>query len=143
MSFFRNWDNSQIIISLGGVQLLGLASGTTVKVARMTPTFKSTVGSGGDVVRSRSRDKRATVTITVLASSPANDYLSSLHATDMATGNGVQPLLIKDLNGSTVIDSAQAWPTQPPDAEFSDEQPTRDWVIECADADMFIGGSNA
>lgn len=147
MPIFKNYDPGRVIIVVNGVQIQGFADGTFVKVARKTPSFSDKAGAGGDVVRTKSRDLRATMEITLLPSSPSNDYLSGLVATDEHVDAGVGavgPVMVKELNGTTVCAGANAWVTQPADTEFGAEPVNRTWLVTVASLSvMNVGGLTA
>jgi hypothetical protein len=98
-------------------------------------------GADGQVVRVASADKRGEITVTLMASSLSNDFLSAQAALDDLTGINTQPLLIKDLLGTTLISAQQAWIKKPADVEFGKEAGTREWVFECGELNILVGGS--
>lgn len=145
MAEFNNYDPGRIIVTFRGILFQGVASGTFVNVERDTDTFSDEVGAYGDVVRVRSRDKRGTVKVTLLSSSLTNDALSVLHSRDEGNddggGLGYGSLLIKDLNGTTLVSAKNAWLMKPADLEYGDEGGQREWTLKCAELNMFVGGS--
>lgn len=143
MSVTRNYDPARVTLVVNGKQITGFADGTFIKITRMTPSFSSKAGAGGEVVRTRSRDKRGKIEITLLPSSPSNDDLSAAIATDEQIAGGVGavgPFMLKELNGTTVATAGETWVTQPADLEFAADPTNRPWVLECADVKMFVGG---
>ena len=144
MATFRNFDPGRCIIVVNGVQIQGFGEGTFIKMSRKTPSFSTKVGAGGDVVRTKSLDHRGSFEITLMQSSPSNDYLSALVVTDEAVAAGVGavgPAMFKELNGTTNIAGSASWVTQPADAEYGADSGMRTWTIEIADmSPMFVGG---
>jgi hypothetical protein len=144
VSYFKNHDPKRYVVVFGGHQVQGYASGTFVQVARESDSFSDEVGAGGDVVRSRTHDKRGSVTITLQAASPSNDVLSAFVIADelgVTVNAGVKPLLVKDLNGTTVATAAEAWVQKPAEIEGAAEHTNREWVIRCAQLNINVGGS--
>ena len=141
MSIFANYDPGQLITTFDGNPIVGFADGVMVKASRKTDTFSMNVGTQGDVARVRSQDKTGEVVITLQQSSPTNDYFSSVLLLDEQFGLSVGPLLIKDLNGTTVISAAIAWLKKPADSEFGKDLTNREWTFECAELKMLVGGS--
>ena len=138
----RNFDPGALITTIGAFPLTsGFAPGTFIKVSRMNDTFKSEAGAQGDVVRTRSRDRRGTVELTLLRTAQANDYLSGLAAADEQFGTGIRPLTMKDLNGTTVVFGAECWLKKVADVEESVDGSTRTWTFECAAIEIFVGGN--
>lgn len=143
MPQFNNFDPGRYALIVSGLQIQGFADGTVIKLKRATPTFSDKAGIGGDVVRSKSRDARGDLEITLLASSPSNDFLATLAVTDEQADAGVGavgPMLLKDLNGTTTAGGASTWVTQPADIELAGEAPNRTWKLRIANLRMFPGG---
>lgn len=142
MAGINTYDPGRITISFAGFTVTGYADGTFVKVARATELYTKTVGAGGEVARTRTRDRSGRVTLTLLASSPANDLLTAQFQRDEKDGSGVAPLMIKDLNGTSIHHAPNAWIAKLPDVEFGKDLPTREWEIDCDALDMTIGGNS-
>jgi hypothetical protein len=140
MAYFKNYDPARIIVVFNGVQLQGYADGTFVKCARDEDAFTSNVGAAGDVVRVRNRNRMGTVTVTLQDASPSNDLLSGMAQTDESTGLAYGALMVKDLNGTTLIQAAAAWIKKTADVEFAKEQGNQEWVISASELIVFSGG---
>jgi len=141
MATFKNYDPGRIIVTFKGAQIQGYAEGTFVKASRAEETFKTNVGAGGDVVRIRNRNKMGSVVVTLQAASSSNDTLQSFVDLDELTGLGYGALMIKDLNGTTLVVAEKAWVQKPADAEYGAENPNREWIIDCAEIVVKNGGS--
>ena len=137
------YDASEITVSLGGVPLHGFADGAFCRIEEEGDAFTDQAGADGEVVRSKSNDRRATVTIILQQSSDSNDYLSALYAADRASPNGagVGALIVRDRNGRSVYTSGQTWIRKGPTAEFGKEAGNREWVLRCAKLLPFAGGN--
>lgn len=136
----RTYDPRNVLASLGEVSLTGFADGTYIVVERTSEAFTKIVGAGGDVVRTRNRDRSGTVTVTLLASAPENDLLAGIAAEDELTGTGVRAMLVKELNGTTLASAQNAWIRKVPTVEYAKEHGTREWVIDVENLDLFVGG---
>lgn len=143
MSLFHNYDPGRVVAAFRGIPILGYADGTFIAVERAEDAFTSEVGAGGDVTRVRSRNRTGTATFTLLSSSPTNDLFSGVALEDEMFGTGVGPLLVKDLNGTTLIEAPVAWIKKSPAVEYAKEAGSREWVIECAELFMKVGGAVA
>lgn len=141
MASFKNFDPSQISIVFGPVIFTGFMDGTFVTVERDEDTFSKHAGADGDVTRVRMRNKMGKITVTLKAEAPANDLLSAIMKTDELTGGGVQPFMIKNQNGTTLCEAPECWITKPPNVEYGDEASGREWVFDCANLEMFVGGA--
>ena len=138
----KTFDPAKLQIIVAGIPIQGLAPDTFCSVERSNQSFNVSVGADGESARAKTNDKSGTVTITLIQSSASNDLLSALCVTDELSGDGVGPLLIKDLNGTTLIAAESCWIQKPASAEFGQEISTREWVIETGELNMFIGGSS-
>lgn len=138
------YDPKSVIISVGTFVLEGFADGTFVTVERNEDSFTLQVGSDGEAVRSKSNNQSGRITAQLLQSSPANDLLSALHATDenSPSGDGIVPVIVKDLNGTSLYTAQHAWIVKGPSAEYGREATAREWVIETNKLIANYGGNN-
>lgn len=140
MAMFHNYDPLRVVGSFRGIPWLGYFAGSFIKAVRTEAIFSTSVGAGGDVTRVRSRDRSGTVTLLTQAESPTNDLLSAVVQEDELFGTGFGPLMIKDLNGTTLLLSTFAWVQQWPEYEAADDASGREWSFGCAELEKFIGG---
>lgn len=112
----------------------GLGDGEFLRVEQLTDAFEDVVGTDGEVTRSKTNDRRVTVTLTLMQTSQWNAALSLLHEADKNTagGTGVLPLLIKDNNGIGIWTAKDAWIVKAPDLTFDRTATGREWVFRCA-----------
>lgn len=136
------YDPKKVIVSFGGVELTGYAESAMISIAPLGDGTSSIVGCHGDVVRTLSPDKRKAVTVTLLQSSSSNDYLSTIYKRDQSQGDGILPLLVKDLSGRTTFFSSQAWITNDPTVNRTNNASDGDneWVLHTAGGDLLVGG---
>lgn len=137
------FDPKDLIIVVGEVPISGYADGTFLEITQDAQQFTKTTGADGYTTRVKSNNYGAVATITLAQTSPSNDMLSLLASVDRLTNKGIFPILIKDINGTTIIFSGTAWIQQIPDAVYGNEINTRAWVIDMAEADTFLGGNGA
>lgn len=138
------YDPENVIVSVGGADIHGWADGSFVSLVQTTDDFSTVVGSDGEVVRSRSNDHRATLTLTLTQTSDSNDVLSAIANADRlaANGAGVAPLLIRDkANGRALYTAAECWIAKMPDVTYDRTATGRAWKIEIANLIAFSGGS--
>lgn len=132
-------DEVQIIV--GGVPMSGTADGTFVTISRDEQAFTKVTGADGSTSRSKSANRAGTITITLKQTSPANDVLSGFMIADEQSNNGVVPVMVKDTGGRTLHYASAAWVQQMPDQDFAKEVSNREWVMDCARIDSFVGGN--
>ena len=137
----KQYDPKKIVATFRGILIQGYADGTFVTAERKEDAFDTSVGAGGDVTRVRNNDRTGLVTLTLQSESLTNDLLSANLLIDEESGLGIGALMVKDLNGTTLISAESAWIKKFPVGEYADDGGSREWVIECADLRMFVGGS--
>lgn len=136
----KTYDPDQVVVVFVE-PISGFAADALVKLERAEDTWKPYVGGDGEVSRARSRNRMGTCTITLAATSASNDTLMAQAALDEATSNGVAPLLVKDLSGRTVAEAPNAWIRKLPSTDFGREVGTREWVIDCDQLILTVGGN--
>ena len=136
MADLKNYDPLKIIVVLGEIQFQGFAEGTFVTTEQETDTFTKSVGAGGDVTRVRNHNNSGRMTVTLIQTSPTNDLLSARFNVDKATGLNTAPLMIKDLNGTTLLEAPNAWIVKRAEVEYGSEASNREWMI---DYDQLLG----
>lgn len=134
----KTYDPKKYRIEFAGISLnKGIADGTFLVVSSVGPGFSSKAGVDGEVVRTRSHDRRAVARLTLMQTSEVNDRLSSLYAADRdaTNGQGVGAFSVKDdsPNGTTIGEASKAYIADDPDLQLEAEAGTREWVIELAD----------
>lgn len=143
----HNFDPGKVILSLGGIPkpITGYQKGTFIEVARNEDAFKMFVGADGETTRVRNRNRSGMVKIVLQQGSESNADLSALAELDELTGGGVVPLTFMDMSGQvpqTTGASTQAWIRKKPAATFGGEtEEGREWILDVADLDFFIGGN--
>jgi hypothetical protein len=138
------YDPASITMSFAGINIQGLADGEFVSLEQNEDAFTVQIGSDGDGTRSKSNNRSGRVTFTLMMSSSTNDLLSALHTLDLESpsGAGIGPLMIKDLNGTTLITAERAWITRFPTAAYDREATSREWIIETDKLIQLQGGNN-
>lgn len=139
----RTYDPSQVSIVFAGVPVDGFADGTFLSVEQNEDSFTLQVGTDGESVRSKSNNRSGRATFTLMQSSATNDLLSALHTLDISTpnGDGIGPLLIKDLSGRSIYTAEKSWIVKPPAAGFAREAESREWVVETDNLIQIHGGN--
>jgi len=137
----RTFNPKDVSVVVGGRVITGFGPDTFISADRENDSFTKQVGASGEVARANNNDMTGTITITLMQTSPDNDFLSGLVAADELNGSGITNVLVRDPNGTTLIESAESWIRKPATTEFSRENGTREWVIDCAELLMTIGGN--
>jgi len=137
---FNNYDPSRVSLTFRGIIIQGYVSDTFIVVERTEDTFSMDVGAQGDVTRVRSRNKTGSVILTLQSGAPTNDLLSAVLLQDELSGTGYGPMMLKDLNGTTLCSAPIAWLRKPANVERAAEATPTEWAIDCATLNMFVGG---
>ena len=137
----KTYDGAEVSIIVGGRSIKGLAETDAVTVARETEAFTTRAGLKGGVTRSKSSDRRGTITIKLEQTSLDNDYFSSLLLLDEKSAGGFVEILVRDAKGTTQHSAVEAWLQKFPDDAKGKEAGEIDWVFNCAELLMFIGGN--
>lgn len=148
MALTRNLDPARYVLTVHGVPIVLPATDTFYEFTFETDQVSDEVGGQGDVVRCITRDMRATLKVTLMQTSPSNDFLSSRVSQDLNAngpastgGYAVAASSLADLNGTTVIDGEETWVMKYADAQFGNKPNTRVWSIRFARAVVNIGGN--
>lgn len=137
----RTYDPKKIVMTFGPVIITGLAEGTFVTITQSGPSFEKVKGADGGVDRVNKNANDYSVAINIKRTSLTNDALSAIVIADKNTNTGKFPLVVKDLNGTSLFVAAQAWIAKEPDAEDGDSIANREWLFDTGIAAQFIGGN--
>lgn len=135
----KTYDPKDYSLIIGGHIVEGFADGTFMTAARNNDTWALTMGADSEGARAKSNDKSGTYVFTLLQTSLSNTVLSGFHNADELNNGGQVPVLIKDNNGDTVIESATAWVRKPADVELGKEITNREWTVETDNMSMLVG----
>src|SRR5690606_3690578 len=137
----RTYDPASVIISVGGVHMSGFADGTYLMIERDEDAFTKVTGADGYTTRVKSNNRCGSLTLTLKQSSPSNDVLSGFANLDELSNAGVVPILIRDISGTSTYFSATGWIRKYPSSEFAKELSNREWILDLADLDVFVGSN--
>lgn len=137
----KTFDPKQVQMIIGGNQIAGFADGEFINVERDENTFSKVVGADGEVSRAKSNNRSGILTLTLLQTSASNDILSAIMIADELTNSGIIPIYIKDSLGTSTLFSGEGWVQKPPAFTADKEIGNREWVIDLASVDVFIGGN--
>lgn len=141
MHAFEQYDPESYSVVFNAIPISGFAEDDFIDIEFDTEGYQDQIGADGHVVRYKSCDQRATVTFTLMASSPSNALLSAMYNADIHSSNGigVGPLLIRDTRGVTVFAGTQAWIQKMPKTTLGSKIANREWVIRVAKLEAVVG----
>jgi hypothetical protein len=137
----KKYDPADVVFTFLANIITGFADSSFIKASRNEESWKVSVGADGEACRVRSRNVTGRVTLTLQQSSASNDILSAAVVLDELTGQGVGPLLIKDLSGTLLVVAKNAWVVKPADVDLAKDLSPREWLFECEQLDIFGGAS--
>lgn len=130
MSRIKTYNPKEVTITLGSHIVSGYAEDSFVSVEPAGDGITKKVGCSGEIVRSINPDDTYNVKITLLQTSESNAWLQDSFANDYSTGEGMWPILIKDLKGGLVFSSDNAWVVRSSPRQFGREAGSREWDIQ-------------
>jgi hypothetical protein len=137
----NTYSSQQVVVSVTGVPMTGVADGDFCKITRDEDAFHKVIGADGLASRSRNANQGGTITVILQSTSPSNAVLSALATTDELFATGVGTVVVKDLSGSTVCVAQNGWVKKKPEITLAQEQNNREWVIDCDRLTMNVGGN--
>jgi hypothetical protein len=144
MATVRTYNPSKVTVIINGHEVTGYADGSFLTVSQVADGITTMVGADGELARAINTDTRVDITLTLLQTSPTNDFLTSIYAADaISCGGVIGPIEVADLCGTTMFAASNTWVTKLADIEFAKEITNRAWTLQAANPSMHIVGSNA
>jgi hypothetical protein len=142
-SDLRIADFNEVKVIFATVAIEGWADGDVLTLTREADVFGDQAGVGGSVARYKTNDNRATITVSLMATSPVNAALSAIFTADLYApgGAGIGAFTIVDLNGTSLYTAGSCWISRPPDPTWSNEPRERVWTFRCATIRDYSGGN--
>lgn len=137
------YNPKMLVIVYGSREVDGFAEDDMVTIKPLGEGTQIYSGADGSVGRSMDPNQTYEVTIALATTSKTNDYFSNVYNLDRSTGRGILPLTIKDLSGTTVFQSNQAWITNFPEHKRGRKIEAQEWVFHTGQvANPMIGGND-
>ncbi len=128
------YNPKEVTIALGTHIVSGLADDSFVQIDANGDGVTKTVGCDGEVVRSISPDGTYKIKLSLLQTSKTNNFLSNCVDADRDIGNGIFPMLIKDLKGGLLFSAECAWVIKKASAGRGKSANNREWEIDTGEA---------
>ena len=109
------YDFNKVSLIYATRELSGFENGTSITVARATPSFSKKVDIDGAVTRSRSNDTSGTYSFSLSQLSEDNQFLLNILNIDERTGAGIFPVKLVDRSNpiNEIVVSLEAWVQSP------------------------------
>ena len=127
----KSYDPSFVSMFYGVIEMSGFAQDAAISLEHDEDDWTLTVGVDGEGTRSKTSNRSATVTVSLMQSSVVNDLLSAERELDNTTPGGVggRALIIKDNSGTTLFQAETSWIQKAPSAELNREATVREWIF--------------
>ncbi len=136
------YNAGKVVVTVGGVIVSGFDDGDFVSASYEGDRATPKVGADGEVGLSINPSRLGTITITLSATSAANDLLSGLaNLGNFGLFTSAFPIGVADLSGRTVIAGTKCWLQTSPEVSFGTEVGSREWVFGVADLILSVGGN--
>lgn len=132
----KTYNPKEVVVACGTHIVSGYADDSFISIEPNGNGITKKVGCDGEIARSISPDNTYKVKITLLQNSDSNSFFSNIADYDRATGNGLFPVLIKDLRGGLLFATEAAWVVKKSPATRGKETNNREWEIDTASAVM-------
>lgn len=132
----KTYSPKEVVVACGTHIVSGYADDSFINIEPNGDGITKKVGCDGEIARSISPDNTYKVKITLLQNSDSNSFFSNIADYDRATGNGLFPVLIKDLRGGLLFATEAAWVIKKSPATRGKETNNREWEIDTASAVM-------
>lgn len=132
----KTYNPKEVVVACGTHIVSGYADDSFISIEPNGDGITKKVGCDGEIARSISPDNTYKVKITLLQNSDSNSFFSNIADYDRATGNGLFPVLIKDLRGDLLFATEAAWVIKKSPATRGKETNNREWEIDTASAVM-------
>lgn len=127
----KTYNSKKVTIALGSHVVSGYAEDSFVTITETGDGVTSVCGCDGEVAASISPDPRHTIKISVLQTSPTNEYLTNKYQQMKSGDDGVFSVTIKDLKGGEVFSADSAWVSKKADFSRGKAIGNREWEL-CA-----------
>lgn len=129
MSKIKTYNPKEVVVTLGNHIVTGYAEDSFISIDPNGDGVTKKVGCDGEVVRSINPDDTYIVKLSVMQYSATNSFLQQRLAQDRKSGDGMFPILIKDLKGGMVFSAEAAWPKGPASRGYGKEAGNREWEL--------------
>lgn len=135
----KTYNSSQVIVTIDGIPIEGMADGDFFGISQNSPRHTYKVGADGDVTRSRSADRTARATITVMQGSNGSVILDGYKKKGDAGDDDTFTLDVIDVESGGTVSSGEAWIAEEPDWTRGLEAGTEAWILDMAENDIERG----
>lgn len=130
----KTYNPKEVTIACGNHIVTGIADDSFVSIEANGDGITKKIGCDGEIARAVSPDNTYKVKISLLQTSDSNTFFSNMFDVDRETGEGLFPVLIKDLKGGLVFSTEAAWVIKRSAVTRGKDTNNREWEIDTGDA---------
>lgn len=135
-SKIKTYNPTEVTVSCGSHIVTGFADDSFITIEPNGDGITKKVGCDGEIVRAISPDNTYKVKITLLQTSESSSFFSRKADQDRDTGDGMFPVLIKDLKGGQLFSTEAAWVVKKSPLTRGKDSNNREWELDTGDASM-------
>ena len=132
----KTYNSRQVIITFGTHAVSGLADDSFVTIEEKGEGVLSKTGCDGEIARAVDPNKQYTVKLALLQMSDTAKWLRAMYKKDKTTGDGLFPILVKDLRGGVVFSADNAWVQKQPSWVRGKDTNNQEWSIETGEGEF-------
>lgn len=132
----KTYNPKEVTVSCGSHIVAGFADDSFITIEFNGDGVSKKVGCDGEIVRAISPDDTAKVKVVLLQTSGSNAYFSRKVEQDRDTGDGMFPILIKDLKGGEVFSTEAAWVVKKSAWSRGKDSNNREWELDTGSATL-------
>ena len=133
----KRYDAAQVTLFFMGLLInSGYADGEFLTIVQETPDYETVVGTDGEVSRSRTNNRHATIMVKLAQTSQGNTLFSTLSNAGLLAANGadIGPMLVRDrVSGTCMYTAGNCWVSEWPTVSYDNKVTMRNWTLECDD----------
>jgi hypothetical protein len=136
----KTFDPKRVAISLNGLPLTGFAEGSLLSVEFDEDAYVKSVGSTGEVARTKTNNYTGQITFSLQYTSTANQILMNMAKLDRDSNDGIATILIEDGSGASALYCDSAWVMKAPDLELNNDNAALEWILDCGQIEFEFNG---
>ena len=126
----KTYNPKQVTMAVGSHIVTGFADDSFITIESNGDGVSKKVGCDGEVVRAINPDGTYKVKLSLLQTSESNSFFQEAFDRDRKSGDGMFPILIKDLKGGMVFSTEAAWVIKPASRAFGTDSNNREWEMD-------------
>lgn len=132
----KTYNPKEVTVSCGSHIVEGFADDSFITIEFNGDGITKKVGCDGEIARAVSPDDTFKVKIVLLQTSDSSAYFSQMADLDRDTGEGMFPILIKDLKGGQVFSTEAAWVVKKSPLNRGKDTNNREWELDTGSATL-------